>query len=111
MARTIKKWLALVFMTATLVVCGVFMSACGKVGSVDVETLLFNGTEITWGEAKNAQAYAVTVDGKIYDVKEAKCSIPAKWSAESVEISVTPIGKKGKEGEISADEGSEGKVE
>ena len=99
MARTIKKWLALVFMTATLVVCGVFMSACGKVGSVDVETLLFNGTEITWEEVKNAQAYAVAVDGKIYDVKEAKCSIPAKWSTESVEISVTPIGKKGKEGE------------
>lgn len=72
---------------------GATMTACNKsVGKVDAKTITYDGTKITWEEAKNADAYLVKVnDGSERRVTSTHFNYTAKASEEEVVVSICAL--------------------
>ena len=98
MAKKIKKLVLLIVAVMVFAFCGVFLTACGKPGDVNANSIVYDGETIKWGSAKNATGYVLTIDGKAYTVTTTSYAYKAKTSTKSVDISVVSVGKGDKQG-------------
>lgn len=97
--RSLKKFLFFMASACMLFAVGATMSACGnKVGAIKEETLLYDGTKITWAAAKNADKYVVTVNEKTYTTPNTYFSFSQGINLDSVTVSVYGVNEDEKEG-------------
>ena len=100
--KSIKRIVALTLLLLSLASVMLVATGCSsKVGEVDSATIRYDGDTISWDAAKNAVKYNVKINGT--DIGSTTgTTIAQRSEASSVNIEITPIGKKDKEGKTAS---------
>ena len=98
--KSFKNISRVLLLVVILIASAVLMTSCGdKPGNVDEATITYDGYSFVWQAPEKAHSYTVNINGSEFVTTINTYAYTVSSDAQTVSISITPIGKKGGEGE------------
>ena len=100
--KSFKKIFGILLLVIALVATAALITGCGSGGiakkpaDLDAASIEYDGSTISWNYAENAVKYKVKINGE--ETETEFTSIAFSTSENTVQVTITPVGKKDKEG-------------